>query len=178
MGWRYESTITGTEPLTLAEFKEHLHIDVDDENTMLNTLITSARQYVEDHTGAVLVDKTITISLNEPFVHGFIIPTKFDTINWIKFWDSEKTETTLNTDYYLEDSATGSVILVNDYEFPSDIVKLHINYDVSADDNIDMYVSAMKVYATAIYENREGIPQSDLIAINRHLAGIKKHGWQ
>src|SRR5262249_39302763 len=36
------------EPLTLAEAKAHLRLDVADDDTYVNTLITAARQYTEE----------------------------------------------------------------------------------------------------------------------------------
>ena len=51
-------TAPATEPVTLAEVKAHLKIDGTDEDTLLTTLITVARQAVEDYTGRALITQT------------------------------------------------------------------------------------------------------------------------
>ena len=43
------------EPLTLAEAKAHLRLDASDEDALVNSLITVARQMVEAHTGRALI---------------------------------------------------------------------------------------------------------------------------
>lgn len=47
-----------TEPLTLAETKEHLRVDFTDEDTLITNLITSARQRFEADTGRQLITAT------------------------------------------------------------------------------------------------------------------------
>lgn len=44
-----------TEPITLAEAKNHLRVMCDDEDTYIETLITAARQYAENYQNRVYV---------------------------------------------------------------------------------------------------------------------------
>lgn len=62
----------GPEPLTLEEVKRHLNMQFDttegyefnDDNTLLNGLITSCRKRIEKYTGVSCVPKTIRAILN------------------------------------------------------------------------------------------------------------------
>lgn len=46
-----------TEPITLAEAKNHLRVMYDDEDAYIETLITAARQYAENYQNRVYVEK-------------------------------------------------------------------------------------------------------------------------
>lgn len=46
------------EPVTLEEVKEHLRLDHDEDDGLIGTLITGARQYVELYTGRALAAAT------------------------------------------------------------------------------------------------------------------------
>jgi hypothetical protein len=67
-------TITGSESLSLSEVKQHLYIESGntDFDTLLTTLITEVRDYIEQVTGLSLVEKTITIIID--YECGFGIP--------------------------------------------------------------------------------------------------------
>lgn len=46
------------EPVTVAEVKEQLRIDGDEEDTLLETMITTARQLAEEETGRAFITQT------------------------------------------------------------------------------------------------------------------------
>lgn len=50
-------TPPGAEPISLAEFKAHLRIDGDDENTLLTSLIRVAREHLERTAGLALISQ-------------------------------------------------------------------------------------------------------------------------
>jgi uncharacterized phiE125 gp8 family phage protein len=51
-------TAPATEPITTAEAKTHLRVDGTDDDTYIDTLVASARRWVEDYTGRALVTQT------------------------------------------------------------------------------------------------------------------------
>ncbi|WP_162651826.1 head-tail connector protein [Lentilitoribacter sp. Alg239-R112] len=53
------------EPVTLPEFKNHLRIDHALEDTLLSSLISTAREYLEKRTGLALMDQEWRLCLDE-----------------------------------------------------------------------------------------------------------------
>lgn len=54
-----------TEPLTIAEAKSHLRVDVDDENDLVTALIQAAREWVETFTHRALITQTWDLMLDD-----------------------------------------------------------------------------------------------------------------
>ena len=54
-------TVTGTEPVTLAEAKEYLRVFHDTEDNVITQMITNARKVLEMSTSLSLVEQTIEI---------------------------------------------------------------------------------------------------------------------
>lgn len=52
------------EPLTLAEVRAHLRLDTDDEDALLGSLITVAREHLERETGLVLAVRDFRLCLD------------------------------------------------------------------------------------------------------------------
>lgn len=66
-----------SEPLTVAEVKEHLRISHADEDTYIGTILTAARQYCEEFTGRQLFTATWTLTC-DGFPGTCVLP------NWIR----------------------------------------------------------------------------------------------
>lgn len=52
------------EPVSAAELRGHLRLDDTSEDTYLGTLISEARQFIEDMSGLALIDQTWTLTLD------------------------------------------------------------------------------------------------------------------
>lgn len=52
------------EPVTLAEAKSHLRVEIADDDTLIGNLIQAAREYIEDVTGRALITQTWRLSLS------------------------------------------------------------------------------------------------------------------
>ncbi len=57
-------TAPATEPLSLEEAKLHLRVTTDDEDGLIQSLIQTAREYVEQFTGRALLTQTWDLKLN------------------------------------------------------------------------------------------------------------------
>lgn len=53
------SVAPATEPVTLAEAKAHCYVDTTDDDTLITTMITTARMYVENYTRRSLISQTL-----------------------------------------------------------------------------------------------------------------------
>lgn len=62
----YTTTITGTEPVTLAEAKLYLRIDDNAEDTLIEALISSAREWAETNTNKAIVAQTVVAYYDKP----------------------------------------------------------------------------------------------------------------
>jgi Phage QLRG family, putative DNA packaging. len=54
-------TAEGDEPVILADAKEYLKIDVDEDNALLMELITAARQMCEGYLNMSLIERTVSV---------------------------------------------------------------------------------------------------------------------
>lgn len=58
-------TAPTVEPITLAEAKAHLRVDIADENDLVTSLIVAARQYCESHTHRAFITQTWDLALDD-----------------------------------------------------------------------------------------------------------------
>lgn len=57
-------TAPSVEPISLEQAKAHLRVDTTDQDDLIETLITAAREKVEDDTGRALITQTLEIALD------------------------------------------------------------------------------------------------------------------
>lgn len=104
---QYRTVVTiepASEPVTLAEAKVHLRVDHDDENTLIESLITAARQWAETETNRRFINTTIRLSL-DAFPCEFRLPGgKTQSVTSITYVDGDGTTQTLATSVYTLDS--------------------------------------------------------------------------
>lgn len=67
------ATQPAVEPVTLAEAKQHLRVDISDDDTYIGALITAARQWVEEYLDRALVSQQLTMRLDS-FPYEFELP--------------------------------------------------------------------------------------------------------
>ena len=58
-----------SEPVTVAEAKTHMRVEISDDDTYIETLITVAREWVEDYTGRALYDQIWRLTLTDGFAN-------------------------------------------------------------------------------------------------------------
>jgi uncharacterized phiE125 gp8 family phage protein len=98
--------VTGTpiEPISLSDAKLHIRVDNNTEDTLILSLITSAREYCENYTGRSFADKTLEYYIDF-FPAEISLPKKpVKSVTSIIYKDYEGAEVTLieNTDYLVD----------------------------------------------------------------------------
>ncbi len=78
-----------SEPITLAEAKNYLRVDFDDDNDLISSLITSARVRLEKYAGVAMTARTLQVVA---YVDEFIeLPyAPINTISKVEYWDNEE----------------------------------------------------------------------------------------
>ncbi len=84
------NTLPSSEPITLAEAKEHLKVENTADDTLITSLIKACREEAEEYTGLILISQVWTLYLNQ-------FPKNEDD-TW---WDGMRT---LPIDYYNKSS--------------------------------------------------------------------------
>lgn len=112
-----------TEPVTLAEAKDHVEIAEHDtyHDSKMRRFIAAAREQVERDTGTALISQTYTLTLSE-WPDGDWIPLPIrpvSSITSITYYDASDVQQTLATTVYALDSARQAVYLKNDQTWPS-----------------------------------------------------------
>ena len=111
-----------TEPISLAEAKLHLKVDVTTDDDLILALITSAREYVELYTGRALVSSTWYGYADSVDTDGIqITKVPVISITSIKYVDGAGATQTWSSAEYETDLASepARVIAADGYSFPS-----------------------------------------------------------
>lgn len=112
------------EPFTTEEVKQHLRITHNDEDGYINTLITVARQKVENEVHRALITQTIVATFDE-FPDGYLIELErppLITVTSLKYkQSSDGVLTTLVASNYDVDvaSSPGRIVLKSGFSWPS-----------------------------------------------------------
>jgi uncharacterized phiE125 gp8 family phage protein len=90
-----------TEPVTLAEAKSYLNVDYTSWDTLIGTLISSARTNLERYTGSTFATKTLVATYQKVAENIDIPYGPIQSITHVKSIDESGTKTTLTagTDY-------------------------------------------------------------------------------
>lgn len=92
-------TAVATEPVTTAEAKLHLRVDVSDDDALIGGLITAAREFAEHYTGRAFAPQTLEMALDRfPVYEDDCIDLDLPpvaTITSVKYTDATGTEQTI-----------------------------------------------------------------------------------
>lgn len=135
-------TSPSEEPVTVDELKTYLRLDTHDDNTLLKTLITAAREHVENETRRALITQTWALFLDQ-FPRNHVTewwdgvregPVTGDvtssielpygplvSITHLKTYDESDSPTTFSSSSYYTDTASipGKLALRSGYAWPS-----------------------------------------------------------
>lgn len=164
-------TAPTTEPISLDELKIHLRIDEDDSDidTDLESIISSAREHIEEITSRKLITQTWDYYFNAfPNDSSFKLPFgNLQSVTHVKYIDSDANETTMAVDdeYIVETNGTqcGRIVLPYSVSWPSFTAypsnPINIQYVcgwINASSVPGNIKSAIKLICGDLYANKEG----------------------
>ena len=169
------ATDPAVEPVTLAEAKAHLRVDIDDDNDYISALITSARIYAEEYLDRALVSQQLTMRM-DTFPYEFELPrppmaasgtltatTVTYSIDPGSSGTATPTTTTLSADTYRVDreATPGKIRTVYNGTWPSHLtdpnavsVTWWAGYGPSGSDCPQAIRSAILMIVAQLYERR------------------------
>ena len=170
-----------SEPLTLAQAKNHLKIDtsITEDDDLITALIKIARQTAEKYCRRLLYTQTQVMRLDYFYNLMEINRTPIQSISSIKYYDSDNTLQTLSTDYYDVDVKSSPARITLKYGATYPTIKERTNaieitfvagwQTVAAiPENI---ISGMYLLIGHLYENRESVVIGKIV--NELPMGVK-----
>ncbi len=153
-------------PVTLAEAKEHLRVDHDAEDALIESLISAAVQHIEDHTRRAIVTRIIDVYF-DAFADEMEIPLPpLLSVESVSYIDSDGAAQTLDDTVYSVDSARspGMVMLAYGQSWPATrcqknavTVRVQAGYGDSWLAVPPAMRAAILLIVGHLYENREAV---------------------
>lgn len=158
-------TDASVEPVTLADMKEFMKVDLSDENDIITSMIKSARISIENYCGIGLTTKTYDYYFDEVSDVIKLPLPPLQSVTTFVYNDLTYSETEISSDYYKVfsfDRNEGEIIKLPTYTYPSDIpsyrafrVRFVNGYGDDATDVPSTIVEALKLTVSHWFENRE-----------------------
>lgn len=156
-------TAPDTEPVTVSEVKSHLKIDGTDEDTLITSYITAAREWCEGYQRRKYISQTRELVLDKwPREDEILIPYgQLQSVTSLKYKDEDGDETTMSTDDYIvqTDGEPGKVVLAFGKTWPNGTLyptgAIRIRYTCGYGDAADvpeMIKSAIKIQVGLFYD--------------------------
>lgn len=152
------------EPVTLAELKEYMRVDTNDEDDLIRSLGVAAREWVEQWTGRALIQQTwdnFWVTWQDPFI---VSRSLLSTVTHVKYQDGDNAQQTLGTSIYSvdTDSTPGKVHLAYQQTYPTNltvpnsiVIRFVAGYGLTTDDVPEAVKAAIKMLANDRFQNRE-----------------------
>ncbi|TWF57005.1 head-tail connector protein [Neorhizobium alkalisoli] len=102
-----QTTPPTAEPLTLAEIKAHLRLDNSDEDALLLSLVTTAREHLERETGLCLISRPLRLCLDHWPKDGVIQihRSPVQTVEAVTVYEADGTGVEVSLEDHLLDGA-------------------------------------------------------------------------
>jgi len=173
MSWQI-TVQPATEPITLVEAKSHLRVTFADEDTYINTLITSARKYCEAYCNRVFITQTWRQNENAWAYPIKLMVNPVISLTSLKYIDTNEAQQTItdNTNNFQKDFNSDVAKIYSGLveAFPaigSSINPIEIitvcGYGAASDVPDDIK-HAIKLMVSHLYENRDmvNVPLNNL----------------
>ena len=160
--------------LTVADLKQHLRVDISNDDSLISQLNDAAETYIENQTNIKMLVTTITKKLDSFTDVIWLTYSPLVSVTSIKYINSAGDETTLSTDIYDVDtySTPGRIILAYDKNWPttqgsknSITIVYTAGYGTSGTDVPAPLISAIKLLVGHWYRNREAVGTQRLVDV-------------
>lgn len=162
------TTPPAEEPVSLAEIKSHLKVDVADEDDLISSYLTAARLQCELEARRAFVSQTLQLKLEEwPWEDRIHLPRPpLQSVTSVVYVDSDGVQHTLSGSDYIVDTASepGRIILAFGVGWPGATLQpgpaITVTYVAGFGDAEDVpatYKQAIRLATGHFYENREQI---------------------
>ena len=174
LGQLFVTSSPTEEPITLTEAKLHLRVDHDDDDTLISSLITAARQYVELSTRRALVTQTHQYVLEEFPCDDEIelIRPPVQSVTSIQYVDMAGNTQTFSTDNWrFIAGEPGQVELKLNKFWPvaqpigNAVTITYIAGYGAASAVPEIAKAAIKLYLGHLYENREAVTTGAMVKV-------------
>lgn len=159
------TTDAATEPVTTDELKVHMRIGYTNEDALIASLITAARQHIEELVGRAFIDQTWTLKIDYGFPAEIHLPrSPLSSVTTFTYVDQQGTSQTVPADRYTvdSDSEPARIYEARDKTWPTTwseplaVTVVYVaGYGSSADDVPDWAKVAIKLLAAHWFRNRE-----------------------
>ncbi len=152
------------EPLTRAQAKDFLRIDHDDEDALVDALISAARRFVEAHTGRVLMAQTWRL-IREAWPTGGVLVSPIAPVRLIveaQVRGADGQETAVPEGALRVGRSGGGLLHVELARVPQPVgreaisITFEAGYGADATDVPADLVQAIRLLVAHFYEHREG----------------------
>lgn len=189
-GWAL-TTVTppAAEPVSTADAKSHLRVDISDDDTLIDAMVEECREQAEDFLGRALVTQTLSLQL-DGFPQVIQVPRPpLQSVSSITYIDSDGATQTLDSSKYRVDtkSEPGRITPAFGEVWPSTrfvtgavTVQFVAGYGAAADVP-KRFKRAILLAVGHLYENREdtiiGTSAIELPQNSRWLLWPKRVKW-
>jgi uncharacterized phiE125 gp8 family phage protein len=154
------------EPLTYVDLKEHLRIDISDDDSLVDAYISAARVYVEERASIALLSQTFDYYLDDwPSGDTLYLPRPpLQSVTYVKYYDEDHTVYTFAAASYYVDTigAPGRIVLNDGYDWPTISLRpangVQVRFIAGYGDPADVPTPiqhALRLLVGVMYENRE-----------------------
>lgn len=166
--------VPATEPISLVEAKAHLRIDAADEDTVIMSLITVARQVAENYTNRALITQTLELTLDGFPADGGIIEVprpRLQAVSTVTYADENGvTQTLAATEYQVDaKSEPGRIAPAFGKTWPSTRDQFNaatIRYTAGYGDATavpEAIKASLKLLVAHLFENREPVNIGNIV---------------
>jgi len=152
------SVAPGSEPITLSEAKAFLKVDGTDEDALIGSLISVARQVCETYAGLSFAAQTRVVKLDRFPCRDVILPYgPVNTITSIAYVDEDEAPQTITSGYTLDTQSGLSKIRITE-RWPSTnrvMNNVVITYTTGYASVPEVVKHAIKMTLGTLYENRQ-----------------------